>query len=278
MNELFFNEIWKPVHRFNSNRVNITLGSITGIKFFTTLIQNHFFLRYCLGMKKLTIFLALVLAVNTLNAQDLNGVWLATDNQLENLATINNHEKGAVILDFNQGVIGNMSSITNGSSLDLNRKKTKIKVSGIKGKLKVISIDKDRLVLKGAKGITANFKKLDLTHKIDFGQKELNNFLIEQHCGIIQGLKGRFTTERFFLDKPEQNMYKRKQYINFTDKKNGYWYFRKIRGNAFLVFTIDQKSPENIFQVLSIRLKGFDLLQLQSDDRIKNLSLLETCL
>lgn len=228
-------------------------------------------------MKQLSCLLVLLLANITLNAQDLNGVWLAADNQLTNLTTTAQSIDGATIIDFDEGSIGNLAGIGH-QPLTTNRKKTKIKAAGIKGKLKVQTVDKKRLVLRGAKGITTVFKKLDLTHKIDIDQKELNTFLTEQHCGTIEGIQGRFTLERFFLDKPDPQQHKRKQYINFTDKANGYWYFRKIKGNAFLVFTVDQKATENIFQILSLRLKGFDLLQLQNSNRIQNLNLLKTCL
>ncbi|NKI30818.1 hypothetical protein [Croceivirga thetidis] len=228
-------------------------------------------------MKKLILLVALVLETLLLPAQELDGVWMATDTSLHNLTTTTKHDSGVILLDFDKGLIGNMANSTN-EPLITNRKKNKIKVTGIKGKLKVISIDNDQLVLKGAKGTTSVFKKLDLSHALELEPKELNTYLIEQHCGEIQGIQGRFTKERFFLDKAEKEKLKRKQYINFTDKANGYWYFRKINGNTFLIITVDQKSPENIFQVKSLTLKGFDVIQLQNTNRISNLSLLKTCL
>lgn len=228
-------------------------------------------------MKKLFFFLVFILTTLHLPAQELSGVWMSTDSHLQNIMTTTEHDSGVILLDFDMGLIGNMAN-SNTNPLTTNRKKTKIKATGFKGKLKVISIAKNRLILKGAKGITSVFKKLDLTHTIDIEPKELNTYLIEQHCGEIQGIQGRFTKERFFLDKAEQNKHKRKQYINFTDKDNGYWYFRTIKGNTFLMFTVDQKSPENIFQVKSLSLKGFDVVQLQNSNRISNLSLVKTCL
>lgn len=228
-------------------------------------------------MKKLFLLVVLVLETSLLTAQEPNGVWIATDANLGNLAITTKHDSGVILLDFDKGFIGNMANTTS-EPLTANRKKTKIKVTGIKGKLKVLSIENDQLVLKGSKGTTSVFKKLDLTHIMEIEPKELNTYLIEQHCGEIQGIQGRFTNERFYLDKTEKGKYKRKQYINFTDKTNGYWYFRKIRGNSFLVFTVDQKSPENIFQVKSLSLKGFNLVQLQNTSSISNLSLLKTCL
>ena len=59
-------------------------------------------------------------------------------------------------------------------------------------------------------------KNLIWPHEIDAGREELNNFLINQHCDLIQDIKGRFTAERFFRDKPEQNRYKRNQFINIA--------------------------------------------------------------
>ena len=228
-------------------------------------------------MKKIYLTLTLLLVSITLTAQDLNGVWMATDNKARNLATTNAHDMGVIFLDFDQRLIGNMTTISE-EPISLNRKGNKIKATGIKGKLKVESHSENQLVLKGSKGVRSGFTKLDLSHTINMEPSYLKNHLINQYCGGIEGIQGKFTTERFFKDQPDAKRLQRNQFINFTDRKNGYWYFKNIRGNAFLVFTVDDSSSENIFQVLSIRLRGFDVLQLQDDNRITNVSLLETCL
>lgn len=228
-------------------------------------------------MTKTILLLATLVVSNLLSAQDLDGVWIATDDQVKKLATSNSHFDGAVLLDFDNGLIGNMANISN-EKMIINRKKTKIKAAGLKGKFKIERLGPKQLVLKGAKGVSSSFKKLDLSHKIEIDPNDLNDYLIEQHCGVIQGVQGKFTDERFFKDSNEGSKLKRNQYINFTDRKNGYWYFRNIRDNTFLVFTVDDNSTENIFQVLSLRLKGFDVLQLQNSKRVSDLNLLETCL
>lgn len=213
----------------------------------------------------------------TIYAQELDGVWMSIDDSIENFVTASKRGDGGIIIDFDDNLIGHMATIPY-QPITVSRKKTKIRATGIKGKLKVQSLDQDILVLRGSKRVMHVFKKLDLTHKIDAEREEMANFLINQHCDLIQNIKGRFTAERFFRDEPVQNTHKRNQFINSTDQDNGYWYFTKIKGNAFLVFTVGKNTPENIFQVLSIQIKGFNLLQLQNDDRIKNLETLKTCL
>lgn len=227
-------------------------------------------------MRKILVPIILVIGF-TINAQELNGVWMSIDDPIENFATANKRANGGIIIDFDDNLIGNLETIPY-RPITLNRKKTKIRATGIKGKLKVQTLNQDLLILRGSKRVMYVFKKLDLAHKIDAGREELTNFLINQHCDLIQDIKGRFTAERFFKDKPVQNRYKRNQFINITYRDNGYWYFTKIKGNAFLVFAMGKSTPENIFQVLSLQLKGFNLLQLQNDGDIKDLTMLKTCL
>jgi hypothetical protein len=228
-------------------------------------------------MRKIAVLLiSFILLSPAAFTQELNGIWLSDDGPSKNLV-VKDKKSGATFLDFDKNQLGNIATF-NTSSLNLNRKKTKIKASGVKGKLKVQSLHDGLLILKGSKGATYTFKKLDLSPKINSSINELSDFLINQQCDLIQGIEGQFTSERFFKDKASKNYHKKNQYINFSGRDNGYWYFKKLRGNAFFVLTTGQNNSENIFQVLKLNVNGFKLLQLQDDGNIKNLNSLKTCL
>lgn len=136
---------------------------------------------------------------------------------------------------------------------------------------------KDVLVLTN-KNNRYTFKKLNSSNKLKLNITDVSNFLLNQHCGVIQNITAEFTEEQFFIDKKYKRPRKRFQVINYNKRDNGYWYIKMIEGYAMFVFTTEQNSAENIFQIISLDLKGFKLNQLFSDDHIKNLKLIKTCL
>lgn len=107
---------------------------------------------------------------------------------------------------------------------------------------------------------------------------DVSHFLLNQHCGVIQDLTAEFTREQFFIDKKYKKPNKRFQVINYSERDNGYWYLKNIEGHALFVFTTEQNKTENIFQIISLDLKGFKLNQLYSDDHISDLKFMKTCL
>ncbi len=220
-------------------------------------------------MNKIVPFLILLAFTINLNAQDLNGVWVSIHQK-------KNSKQSGMILDFNANKIGSIKSNKTGK-LEVNRKQTKIKADGFKGKLLVQKRAENVLVLKG-KNSSYTFKKLDSKSKIAMSKKELSSFITGQFCDEIQGIKSQFTKEQFFVDKKNKKPHNRNQFINFTHRDNGYWYIKKINGMALFVFTVGQDKIENIFQISSMSLNGLKLTQLQNSNQVRNLTEIKTCL
>ncbi len=230
-------------------------------------------------MKKRSFpYILLILLIFTINSygQKLNGVWISNDDPIRNAPKKLKRSTGGIILDFESN---SMSSIQSDSQkkIVVNAKENKIKVSGLKGKLKVLKADKNTIHLAN-KSTLYVFERLDLNHKIDMNAKELSSFLITQQCDLIQGIKAKFTDEQFFLDKKNKKPHTRNQFINFNKKENGYWYFKKIKGNAFFVFTTGRNKSENILQITGLSVNGFKLHHIQEDNNIKDLKAIKTCL
>ena len=109
-------------------------------------------------------------------------------------------------------------------------------------------------------------------------EDDISTFLIDQQCDLVNGFKLEFTAEQFLIDAQSRQPHTRHRLANKNWNDNGYWFIRKIKENAFIVFTIGKNEPENIMQISSITLNGFKLIPLQHDKNIKNLDLLRTCL
>lgn len=215
--------------------------------------------------------------IGIVNSQELSGIWISNDYPLQNGSNIRNSIDGKTILDFDAYEIGFINSDRN-STIASNRKNTRLKIKGVRGKLKIEHIGQNKMVLKGSKNRTYVFDKLVLSHKLNMGEKELSDFLVDQQCDLIQGIQGKFTKEQFFLDKKAKKAHRRNQFINFSQRVNGYWYMKTIKGNTFFIFDSGQNKTEDIFQILSMKVNGFKLLPLQEDNSMKGLTWLKTCL
>lgn len=67
--------------------------------------------------------------------------------------------------------------------------------------------------------------------------------------------------------------------INKTRNDEGYWYIKEIEQNYFLIFTVDQISGQNIYQIISIDDCKMELEQLQEPDfGNAKITELKTCL
>ena len=93
-----------------------------------------------------------------INAQELNGVWMSIDDPIENFAIANKRANGGIIIDFDDNLIGNLETIPY-QPISLNRKKTKIRATGIKGKAKSANIESRPIDFKGSKKSDVCFQK-----------------------------------------------------------------------------------------------------------------------
>ena len=196
---------------------------------------------------------------------------------MEQEYTSNNNFTGKLILDFDALAMGAMNTDAK-SAISFNKKQTKLKVKGIKGKFKIKQQNGEKLTMSNSKNKSFIFEKMELSHKIQMGTKELRDFVLAQQCDLINGIKAQFTKEQFFLDKKDKRSKKRYQFINFSTRDNGYWYFKIIDGNAFFVLNTAQKEPENVFQVKAVKVNGIQLQPLLKTNSKKDFKWLKTCL
>lgn len=228
-------------------------------------------------MKKTILLIFAFSAITNLTSQELNGVWLSNENLIDKSSNTAISEDGVSIIDFDKDIMAAINA-NYSKSVKTNKKETTIKIKGIKGKLKIHKLGKDSLILANKSNIRYVFKKLNDSYKFDMNANDVSNFLLNQHCGTIQDIQAEFKKEQFFLDKKSNKPRKRFQVINYSKRDNGYWYIKKLNTYTLLVFTTEQNTAENIFQISSLDLKGFKLNQLFSDNHIKDLTAMKTCL
>ena len=227
-------------------------------------------------MKNLIAILIAILSIGNIYSQKLEGVWISIDDPVPSGSKYQ-RSKGGIIIDFDKGYTITTASVSN-KKISVNKKGTKIKAKGGLGKLKVIKSTQNSIHALSSKNILYVFEKVDLNTKFQLSKKEVSTFLVKQQCELIQGIKGQFTTELFFLDKKSKQPIHRNQFINYTTRDNGYWYLKKIRNSLLFVLTTGKDKTENIFQITGLDLKGIKLKQLQEDHEIRNLNEIKTCL
>ena len=227
-------------------------------------------------MKNPIAILIAILSISNIYSQKLEGVWITTDDPISSGFNYQ-RSKGGIIIDFDKGYTSTTSSVSN-KKISVNKKGTKIKAKGGLGKLKVIKSTQNSIHALGSGNMLYVFEKLNLNTKLQLSKKEISTFLVKQQCELIQGIKGQFTTELFFLDKKSKQPIHRNQFINYTTRDNGYWYLKKIRNSLLFVLTTGKDKTENIFQITGLDLKGIKLKQVQRDHEIRNLNEIKTCL
>lgn len=180
-----------------------------------------------------------------------------------------------LIFDFDNLTAGHIKSDT---LVKIKVKSKKIKVIGLKLKMKFRRFAQDSIETTGIENTVYVFRKLDLSHKIHLNKKEISAFLITHEFDSIQGIKGEFSSNNFFRDLTFNVPHPKYQFVNKNWNDVGYWVVKIIRDNAFLIFTIGQTEQNNILQIISIDEKGLKLKPLQNDRWMKNLTEIKTCL
>jgi len=213
------------------------------------------------------------------SGQELEGVWLNYNNRI--LDEFKSHTTGdeGMFFDFDTHTLGFIQSdslfkIKVRSKNNL----AKIKIAGIRGKGKFKIFGKDSLEADSSNNKIRVFRKLDLSHKIDMTEEEISEFLISNSFDSIQGIKGHFSPEQFFRDRIFGRPHIKNQFENKSWDDAGYWYIKKIKNSAFLIFTIGQTEKMNILQIKSLNKKGLQVNHLQEDKYMRNLIEINTCL
>lgn len=228
--------------------------------------------------KVIFIFFVLAGVVDSFG-QELDGVWMSYNNRIINSKSVYTRGDEGILIDFDNLSMGHIKSDTLINVMaNFKNKKVKLRVEGIKGKGKLNKFGLDSLEMNSGQNTVHVFRKLDLSHKINWAKKEITDFLIKHKFDSIQGIKGEFSKGQFFRDITFDRPHTKNQFVNKNWNDYGYWFIKKINGNAFLVFTIGQTEPNNILQILSVDKNGLRLRPLQDDEWMKNLTEIKTCL
>lgn len=228
-------------------------------------------------MKRLVFLLLILITHHGIHGQKINGLWLSHVNSLEKEYPSIDGNEGKIIVDFDQNTIGYLNTDKK-SKISSNKKQTKLKIKGVKGKLRIQKQSKDKIVLKDSKNISYIFERLDLSHKLQINAKEIRDFVLTQQCDLVDGIKGKFTKEQFFIDKKAKKPHTRYQFINFSQRDNGYWYVKTIKKNTFFILNTAQNETENIFQVTAIKVNGITLRPLLATNSRKDFTWFKACL
>ncbi|WP_411029491.1 hypothetical protein [Spongiimicrobium sp. 3-5] len=228
-------------------------------------------------MKKNIILFLIVTGLFNSYGQELSGVWMSYNNRIVEGTTYHTRGDEGVIIDFDNSTMGHIKTDTV-VNIKVNFKKSKIRSRALKAKIKFRQFGQDSIEMNGLENTIYVFQKLDLTHKIDLDKNEISNFLITHQFDSIQGIKGEFSSDKFFRDITLNVPQPKNQFVNKNWNDYGYWSVKKIRENAFLIFTIGQTEPNNILQILSITQNGLKLNELQADNWMENLTEIKTCL
>ena len=241
--------------------------------------ENQLFYRFLIVCvwKLIIYFLLLISCISTIYAQDVSGIWMSYNNGVSEISQSNRLGEDRMLVNFDKKTITNIET---NSTIDfsIKLKKSRIKAKGKKGKLFFQKLGADSMVMKGAKNVQYNLEKLNLIHEIALEENDIASYLIDQQCDAVAGHRLFFTSEQFPIDKQFRQPHTKHRLINENLNTPGYWFVRKIKENAFIVFTMGTNEPENIFQITSIALNGFKLMPLQHDKKLKNVNLLKTCL
>jgi hypothetical protein len=177
-----------------------------------------------------------------------------------------------VLLNFDNNTLSSFDS-RSAEIIKVNEKKGRIKIKGRKGKLKYERLTEDSKTVTESKKSSYILKRLDLTNKIEIDELEMSNFLVDQQCSPIKGLDISFLSDKYSIN----NTYLHKL-IHENKSEVGYWFIKKYKENAFIVFNVGMNKPTNIFQIATFSLNGFRLIPLQIENDLKSVTQLRTCL
>jgi len=230
-------------------------------------------------LKKVLQILFIVFGLTSCEAQEVTGIWMSYQNYVidTNTAYISGNE--GVLIDFDNQTIGtiNSDSIVQ-IKIDFKKSKLLMTTDTLTVPFKVYP--KDSIEIDFGQNMMHIFRPLDLNHKLNTNKKRIKEFLIKNDFDKINGgIEIEFSDKIFFRDDMFEKKNKRKALVNKTWNDEGYWLIKEIEENFFLIFTLDQTTDQNIYQILSLDDCKMELLQLQKPDfGNAKISELKTCL
>ena len=168
-----------------------------------------------------------------------------------------------VLIDFDNQTIGTiyLDSIVQ-VKIDLKKSKLFMTTDTLKVDFKVF--EKDSIEIDFGQNMMHVFRPLNLNHKLNTDKKRIKDFLVKNKFEKINGeIDIEFSDKFFFRDVMFEKPIKKNALINKSWNDEGYWLIKEIEQNFFLIFTLDQTTDKNIYQILSLDDCRMELLQLQ---------------
>ena len=183
------------------------------------------------------------------------------------------------IINFDKHNIGSIfsDSLVN-VNINFNESKIYLKSDTINIDFKIYG--KDSIEIDFGKNMMHVFRPLNLNHKLKTNKNEIKNFLIKNKLKKINGeLDIEFSDKFFFRDVIYEKKNKKNTLINKSWNDKGYWLIKEIEENFFLIFTLDQISDDNIYQIISLDKCKMELLPLQGPKFLNvKITEIKTCL
>lgn len=230
-------------------------------------------------MKKAVQLIFLVIGLTSCKAQEVSGIWMSYQNYVIDINSMYTSGNEGVLIDFDNQTIGTIYSDSIVKiKIDLKKSKLFMTADTLKVDFKVF--EKDSIEIDFGQNMMHVFRPLNLNHKLNTDKKRIKDFLVKNKFEKINGeIDIEFSDKFFFRDVMFEKPNKKNALINKSWDDEGYWLIKEIEQNFFLIFTLDQTTDKNIYQILSLDDCRMELLQLQEPEfGNAKITELKTCL
>lgn len=217
-------------------------------------------------LRKTLQFIFILFGLTTCQAQEVDGIWMSYKNYIIDINSMYTSGDEGVIIDFNKQTFGTIrtDSIIP-IKLDFKHSKLYLKNDTLNVDFKIYA--KDSVEIDFGTNMMHVFRPLNLNHKLPVDKSQICDFLINNDFDKInRSIDFDFSNKIFFRDEISGTPNHRNALINKSWNEEGYWYIKEIEQNYFLIFTLDQISGQNIYQILSINECKMELVQIQEPE------------
>jgi hypothetical protein len=230
-------------------------------------------------LKKALQLIFIVIGLTSCEAQEVNGIWMSYQNYVIDTNSMYTSGNEGVLIDFDNQTIGTVNSDSIFKiKIDLKKSKLFMTADTLNVDFKVYR--KDSIGIDFGQNMMHVFRPLNLNHKLNTEKELIKDFLIKNKFEKINGeIDIEFSDKFFFRDVMFEKPIKKNALINKSWDDEGYWLVKEIKQNFFLIFTLDQTTDQNIYQILSVAECKMELLQLQEAEfGNAKITELKTCL
>lgn len=196
-------------------------------------------------------------------SQEVSGVWMSYNDRVINTDFAYSAAIEGFLIDFDKKEFGRFDSDSVMKiDIDFIKKQLKPKSDTLKVDFRVFK--KDSIEIELSNNTMSVFRPLNLNHKLSINKNQISDFLTKNNFDKINGtIDISFSNKFFFRDAMFKKPNKRNALINKSWDDEGYWFVKEINQNFFLIFTLDQTTDQNIYQILSFNKCKMKLQQLQ---------------